>query len=123
MKEIVNAIKKFVLERFSLEEGKAEETDIIESISRNIHFKGTNLWTLIFAILIASIGLNVNSTAVIIGAMLISPLMGPIMGIGLGIGILDFEMMKRGMKSLLIAAALSVATSFFYFTLSPLDQA
>lgn len=110
-------------DRFSLDEDKADEALIIESIDRNVHFKGTNLWTLIFAILIASIGLNVNSTAVIIGAMLISPLMGPIMGIGLGIGILDFDLMKRGLKNLLIAALFSIITSFLYFTLSPLHEA
>ncbi|MEO8403818.1 MAG: TIGR00341 family protein, partial [Chitinophagaceae bacterium] len=68
-------------DRFNLDEDKAEEELIVESIKRDVHFKGTNLWTLLFAIMIASIGLNVNSTAVIIGAMLISPLMGPIMGI------------------------------------------
>ncbi|MCK7520617.1 MAG: DUF389 domain-containing protein [Ignavibacteriales bacterium] len=66
---------------------------VIDAITRNIYFRGTNLWALIFAIFIASIGLNVNSTAVIIGAMLISPLMGPIMGIGLGAGINDFRLM------------------------------
>ena len=57
---------------------------IVESIRNGVEFKGTNLWILIFAIFIASLGLNVNSTAVIIGAMLISPLMGPIMGVGAG---------------------------------------
>ena len=76
-------------ERFNLEEDKEDEAAIIQSISRGIEFRGINLWTLIFAILIASIGLNVNSTAVIIGAMLISPLMGPIMGVGLGVGLFD----------------------------------
>lgn len=109
--------------RFSLEEDRADEALIIESINKNVTFIGTNLWTLIFAILIASIGLNVNSTAVIIGAMLISPLMGPIMGIGLGIGILDFDLMKRGIKNLFIAALFSIITSFIYFTLSPLHEA
>ena len=112
-----------MLDRFNLHEDKADEQLIVDSIKRNVHFKGTNLWTLIFAILIASIGLNVNSTAVIIGAMLISPLMGPIMGIGLGIGILDFELMKRGIKNLLIAAGISIITSLIYFSLSPLHEA
>jgi hypothetical protein len=82
--------------RFNLDDDKAEESEIIESIKKNIEFKGTNLWTFIFAIFIASIGLNVNSTAVIIGAMLISPLMGPIMGIDLGLGIFDFQLIKKG---------------------------
>lgn len=123
MKEIILAIKNFLRDRFNLDEDKAEEQLIVDSIRRSVHFKGTNLWTLIFAILIASIGLNVNSPAVIIGAMLISPLMGPIMGIGLGIGILDFELMKKGIKNLLIAAVFSIVTSFLYFLLTPLHEA
>jgi uncharacterized hydrophobic protein (TIGR00271 family) len=123
VKEIIIAVRKFLQDRFNLNEDKADEQLIIESIERNVNFKGTNLWTLIFAILIASIGLNVNSTAVIIGAMLISPLMGPIMGVGLGIGILDFELMKKGIKNLFIAALFSVITSFLYFLISPLQEA
>ena len=62
--------------------------------------QGTNLWVLMFAIFIASIGLNVNSTAVIIGAMLISPMMGPIMGVGYGAGIHDFPLIRSGLKNL-----------------------
>ncbi|HEU4633766.1 MAG TPA: TIGR00341 family protein, partial [Flavisolibacter sp.] len=96
---------------------------IVESIKREVHFKGTNLWTLIFAIFIASIGLNVNSTAVIIGAMLISPLMGPIMGIGLAIGINDFELLQKGIKNLAIAAFISIGTSALYFSITPLHDA
>ena len=119
----MQSIRKFLNEQFTLDEDKADEGLIIESINRNVAFKGTNLWTLVFAILIASIGLNVNSTAVVIGAMLISPLMGPIMGIGLGIGIYDFNLMKRGIKNLLIAAVFSIITSFIYFSLSPLHEA
>jgi len=109
--------------RFNLDEEKAEESKIIESIKENIEFKGTNLWTLIFAILIASIGLNVNSTAVIIGAMLISPLMGPIMGIGLGLGIFDFPLIKKALKNLFVAIVISLMTSTAYFFLSPLHEA
>jgi uncharacterized hydrophobic protein (TIGR00271 family) len=123
MKEILQAIKNFLNDRFNLDEDKADEAIIIENINREVEFKGTNLWALIFAIFIASIGLNVNSTAVIIGAMLVSPLMGPIMGIGLGIGITDFDLVKRGIKNLLIAAIISVATSAFYFFITPLHEA
>ena len=67
---------------FNLMPDKEEEHDIIDQISSGVSFRGANLWILIFAIFIASLGLNVNSTAVIIGAMLISPLMGPIIGMG-----------------------------------------
>jgi uncharacterized hydrophobic protein (TIGR00271 family) len=123
VKEVFTAIRNFLHDRFNLHEDKADEQLITESIRYSVHFKGTNLWTLIFAILIASIGLNVNSTAVIIGAMLISPLMGPIMGIGLGIGILDFDLMKKGIKNLLIAAVFSIITSSLYFLVSPLHEA
>lgn len=73
-----------------------------------------------FAIFMASLGLNVNSTAVIIGAMLISPLMGPIMGVGLSVGLNDFELMKRSLKSFLITTAFSVTTATIFFLLAPI---
>lgn len=115
-------IRTFFKERFNLDEDKADEKIIVETIQRDVHFKGPNLWALIFAIFVASIGLNVNSTAVIIGAMLISPLMGPIMGIGLGVAINDFELLKRGIKNLLIAAVVSILASALYFSLTPLHD-
>ncbi|GAB3498358.1 TIGR00341 family protein [Spirosoma knui] len=114
---------RFLRDRFSLEEDKDDEEAITQSISRGIEFRGINLWTLIFAIFIASIGLNVNSTAVIIGAMLISPLMGPIMGIGLGIGVNDLDMIGRALKNLSIAVFISLLTSTVYFLISPLHIA
>jgi len=123
MKKILLYIRNFLSQTFNLDEDKADEQLIIESIRKEVHFRGTNLWTLIFAIFIASIGLNVNSTAVIIGAMLISPLMGPIMGVGLGIGINDFDLVKKGIKNLFIAALFSVATSSLYFAITPLHDA
>lgn len=123
MNEIYQAIKNFLQYRFSLHYDNAEEQDTIESVKSNVEFKGANLWTLIFAIFIASIGLNVNSTAVIIGAMLISPLMGPIMGVGFGIGINDFELVKKAARNLVIATIISVATSTLYFYITPLHDA
>lgn len=116
-------LREFLHERFNLEEDKATEDEIKENVKKGIEFKGMNLWVLMFAIFIASIGLNVNSTAVIIGAMLISPLMGPIMGIGLGIGINDFDLIKRSFKNMGIAVLLSVITSTFYFLITPLSDA
>src|SRR6476646_2032315 len=104
-------IRGFFKERFNLDEDKADEKLIIDTIKRDVHFKGPNLWALIFAIFIASIGLNVNSTAVIIGAMLISPLMGPIMGVGLGVAINDFDLLKKGIKNLVIASVVSIVAS------------
>ncbi|GAB4024599.1 TIGR00341 family protein [Spirosoma koreense] len=121
--DLLTRFSQMIRERFSLEEDKADEAAIIQSISRGIEFRGINLWTLIFAIFIASIGLNINSTAVIIGAMLISPLMGPIMGIGLGIGINDLTMIQRSLKNLSIAVFISLLTSTLYFFISPLHLA
>ncbi|MFN3872778.1 MAG: TIGR00341 family protein [Ignavibacterium sp.] len=116
-------LREILHDRFNLEEDKATEEEIIENVKKGIEFRGMNLWVLIFAIFIASIGLNVNSTAVIIGAMLISPLMGPIMGIGLGIGINDFELIKKSFKNLGVAVLISVLTSTFYFLITPLSDA
>lgn len=120
---LFHSIKNFVANRFSLSEDRAEEFEIIDSIRKNVDFKGVNLWALIFAIFIASIGLNVNSTAVIIGAMLVSPIMGPVMGIGLGIGINDLDLVKKGARNLFIATLISIITSSIYFAISPLHEA
>lgn len=103
--------------------GNAHPEDTIKGIIRDVDFKGFNVWILILAIFIASIGLNVNSTAVIIGAMLISPLMGPIMGIGLSMGINDWTLLKRSFRSLGVAVFVSLITSAVYFALTPLDDA
>ncbi|MBB5438161.1 putative hydrophobic protein (TIGR00271 family) [Pedobacter sp. AK017] len=120
---IFRLIRLSIARRFDLHVDKADEDDVVLSIKKNADFVGANLWTLIFAILIASIGLNVNSTAVVIGAMLISPLMGPIMGIGLGVGTNDFELVKKGLRNLLIATLISVVVSTIYFWLTPLHDA
>jgi uncharacterized hydrophobic protein (TIGR00271 family) len=117
------AAKEMISERMSLSDDKADDSVIDERIRGDIHMKGSNLWILMFAIFVASIGLNVNSTAVIIGAMLISPLMGPIMGIGYGAGINDFELIRRAFKNLAIATAIALFTSTLYFLISPLDTA
>lgn len=121
--DIHGAFKAFFANRFNLHLDKADENEVVDSISRNSTFVGGNLWTLIFAIIIASVGLNMNSTAVVIGAMLISPLMGPIMGIGLGIGTNDFQLVKKGGRNLLIATIISIVTSTLYFYITPLHDA
>lgn len=117
------AIKSFLREYLDLRKDKDNELATVDSIRKGVEFKGANLWILIFAIFMASLGLNVNSTAVIIGAMLISPLMGPIMGIGLSVGIGDFELMKRSLKSFLITTAFSVTTSTLFFLFTPIAEA
>ena len=117
------AVKNFLAEYLDLRKDKDNELETVESIKKGVEFKGANLWILIFAIFMASLGLNVNSTAVIIGAMLISPLMGPIMGIGLAVGQSDFELLKRSLKSYFITTAFSVATATIYFLFTPLNEA
>lgn len=102
---------------------KENEEETIRLISNGATFQGANLWVLVFAIFIASLGLNVNSTAVIIGAMLISPLMGPIIGMGLAIGISDLELLKRSIKHYLVATLISVLTATIYFLITPLTEA
>ena len=93
------------------------------SIRKNIAFKGTNVYILACAIIIASVGLNVNSIPVIIGAMLISPVMGPIMGFGLGLGTQDNELVKNAMKNFAVMVAISILASSLFFVLSPLSLA
>ena len=96
---------------------------IYDSIVGSIEFKGTNLWILVFATFVASLGLNMNSVAVIIGAMLISPLMGPIQGIGLGVGISSPDLIYRSFKNLAVATVFSMLTSCLYFLISPINEA
>lgn len=108
---------------FNLMPDKESEEEIVSQISSGVSFRGANLWVLIFAIFIASLGLNVNSTAVIIGAMLISPLMGPIIGMGLAMGINDLELLKRAAKNFGVATLISVLTATLYFLITPLGEA
>ena len=96
---------------------------IREEIEKGIFFKGTNIWILVFAIVIASVGLNVNSTAVIIGAMLISPLMGPINGMGFSVATYDFVLFKRSAKNFGFAVLASLVASMMYFILTPVSVA
>ncbi|MBR1543780.1 MAG: DUF389 domain-containing protein [Muribaculaceae bacterium] len=112
-----------VREYFNLLPDKETEEQTIEQISKGVSFRGANLWVLMLAILIASLGLNVNSTAVIIGAMLISPLMGPIIGMGLAVGINDLSLLRRSAKNYGVATLISVLTATVYFLLSPLGDA
>lgn len=112
----------FLRDKFDLNLDQCAPEETIDAMKRAVEFKGVNLWVLICAILIASLGLNVNSTAVIIGAMLISPLMGPIMGIGLGLGINDFELIKRSFRHYFFATVVGIITSSLYFLITPLNQ-
>lgn len=116
-------VGEFFRDKFNLDADKAAQSEVVESIRKSVEFRGPNLWILIFATFVASLGLNVNSTAVIIGAMLISPLMGPIMGIGLSLGINDFELMKRSLRNFGFMVLISIVTSTIYFIISPISTA
>lgn len=111
------------LDKFRLYKEKEDLHTVVAQVEAGVAFRGTNLYILIFAIFVASLGLSVNSTAVIIGAMLISPLMGPIMGIGLGIGIYDVALIRKSISNYLFATGVALTTSTIFFLLSPLDDA
>ena len=115
-------LREFMKGRFSLDEDKAQRDEVVAAISKGVEFRGVNLWVLIFATMIASLGLNVNSAAVIIGAMLISPIMGPIMGVGLALGINDFELLKKSLRNLALMFIVAIITSTVYFFISPLSS-
>lgn len=115
-------VRKFV-HYFNLESELDNPDRIHEEIIKGIAFKGTNLWILVFAIIVASVGLNMNSTAVIIGAMLISPLMGPINGMGYSIATYNYELFKQSIKNFSFAVLASLIASTTYFALSPIATA
>lgn len=114
---------KNILRVFRLSREKEEFNNVLNNIHKAVPHRGTNLWILVFAIFIASLGLNVNSTAVIIGAMLISPLMGPIIGLGFSIGINDSKLLKKSIFNYFFAALVGLVTSTVYFLISPLNDA
>lgn len=112
-----------VLHYFNLED-EIDDFDVIhQTINKDIVFKGTNLLVLIFATFIASVGLNMNSTAVIIGAMLISPLMGPINGMGYSIATYDSILFRKSLKNYLFAVLGGLVASTIYFKISPISTA
>lgn len=119
----MNTLFRRIISVISLENHLDDFDAIHESIVKGINFRGTNIWILVFAILIASVGLNMNSTAVIIGAMLISPLMGPINGVGYSIATYNFPLFRKSIKNYGFAVAASLFASTFYFALSPISTA
>ena len=115
--KVIEFFRHRVLERFALKDDAATQAEVNSNIHKGIMIRGSNLWVLIFAIFIASLGLNTNSTAVIIGAMLISPLMGPIIGMGYSMGVYDFNLLKESLRNFLIMIVVSLITSAVFFTL------
>lgn len=122
LKERLGKIKADLKSYFNVKYDLVPQSEAEESIRSGVNFKGSQLLMLIFAIFIASLGLNTDSVAVIIGAMLISPLMGPIIGMGLAIGIQDYELLKRGLKNIGMAVLGSIVASAIYFLISPQYQ-
>ncbi len=115
-------LSNFIINFFTLNGQLVPQEQAEADIREGVSFRGTNIIILVLAILIASLGLNTNSTAVIIGAMLISPLMGPIIGIGLGVGIHDYQLVTRSLRNLIMAAGFSVIASTLYFLISPVAE-
>lgn len=123
MEEKVDEFSRSLREVLSLRADQAHPGTIDAAIRDGAQIGGTNLWVLMCAIVIASVGLNVNSTAVIIGAMLISPLMGPIIGAGYGAGVHDHALMRQSLRNLGVFVAISLAASTAYFLVTPLGEA
>lgn len=119
LKEKFKSFWKDLLSYFNVVGDLESQDDVEQSIRSGVDFKGSQLLVLIFAIFIASLGLNTDSTPVVIGAMLISPLMGPIIGMGLGIGIADFVLLRRSFKNISMAVLGSLVASAIYFLISP----
>lgn len=120
-KGLFQSVKTFFSELLDFRDDTDRDATI-EAIKGDIPFKGATAWILVFAIFVASIGLNLSSTAVVIGAMLISPLMGPILGVGMSLAINDIDTLKRSLINLLVMVSLSVLTAYLYFRLSPLTE-
>lgn len=120
-KAFIKDVRGFINELLNIHDDTDRETTL-ETVKRDISFKGHNAWILIFSIFVASIGLNVSSTAVVIGAMLISPLMGPIVGVGFSVAINDIDTLKRSLVNLGVMVVLSVLTAYLYFLISPIKE-
>jgi uncharacterized hydrophobic protein (TIGR00271 family) len=112
---------KKILDYVNLENEIDDFDKIYETIEKDVNFKGSNIWILIAAVIVASIGLNMNSTAVVIGAMLISPLMGPINGMGYSIATYDFVLLRKAIKNFTFAVIASLIASTAYFAISPIS--
>ena len=120
-KGLVSNSKQFLFEIFSFRKDTDRDATI-DAIKADIPFKGATAWILICSIMVASVGLNANSTAVVIGAMLISPLMGPILGVGLSIAINDIDTLRKSLINLAVMIVLSLLTAFLFFWLFPLSE-
>lgn len=122
LSELTSGLIGFIKSTLSLRHGKYDFHKVVGEAKENVVFRGYNVWILICSIVVASIGLDVNSPAIVIGAMLISPLMGPIRGIGFGVGMNDFPLLIKSFKNFGVMVGISLLTSVVYFWISPLDS-
>ena len=120
-KGLLKSLKAFFIELLDFR-ADTDRDATIEAIKNDVPFKGATAWILICSIFVASIGLNANSTAVVIGAMLISPLMGPILGIGMSIAINDIFTLRKSLINFGVMVILSVFTAFMFFWFFPLRE-
>jgi uncharacterized hydrophobic protein (TIGR00271 family) len=124
IKKIPTTVWNYIISIFSFKQDKeVNALEVIDNIKKDIEFKGASVWILICSIIIASIGLNLNSVAVIIGAMLISPLMGPIKGIGLAVGTNNVKLLLFSLSNFAVATVVSLIASFIYFKITPFKDA
>src|SRR3546814_6377171 len=112
-----------IIRKFNIKSEHEPHDAIHDTVEKGIYFKCTNLLIFIFAILIACVGLNVNSTAVIIGAMLISPLMGPILGMGYSLATYDFALLRKSLTNYGFAVFAGLSASTLYFLITPISEA
>ena len=122
MEKLIDLIRS-IIDSFRLKNEREDFNIISSNIDSGVVFKGTNLWILVFAVFICSLGLNVNSAAVVIGAMLVSPIMGPIIGMGFGIATTDLNLLKKALYNYLFAALVGIIASTLYFSLTPINVA
>jgi len=120
-KGLFQSVKHFFVELLDFRED-TDRDETIDAIKGDISFKGATAWILICSIFVASVGLNANSTAVVIGAMLISPLMGPILGVGMSIAINDIDSLRKSLINLATMIVLSLLTAFLFFKFFPLSE-
>lgn len=123
MSDILILLRDKFAHLLRLDDDAADQQMVVDGIRSGVEFRGAKLWILVLAIFVASLGLNTNSAAVIIGAMLISPLMGPIIGMGMGLGIYDFDLLQRSVRNYLVATLFSVLTATVYFLITPFSEA
>ncbi|HOY91539.1 MAG TPA: TIGR00341 family protein, partial [Bacteroidales bacterium] len=123
---MINKYKRWYykfLNHFKLTHQLEDPNSIYNQISEGVNFKGTNLWILMCSTLVCSVGLNMNSTAVVIGAMLISPLLGPINGIGYSIAVYDIKLFKKSLNNFLFAIITAFLSATLYFIITPISTA